>query len=105
MTTDERDAGELANTRVLEDEDKTSPPPAVPTMRAESLPLAPKAAQAPRASPAPRDEDRGLQPGTVLFGEYEIVNVLGVGGMGEVYRARHRRLDEQRAIKVLHAEL
>jgi serine/threonine-protein kinase len=41
----------------------------------------------------------------VLFGEYEIVNVLGVGGMGEVYRARHRRLDEHRAIKVMHADL
>ena len=91
-----------AETRVLEDDDKTSPPPVVPAARAES---SPRAAQAPRAAPAPRDGDRGLQPGTVLFGEYEIVNVLGVGGMGEVYRARHRRLDEQRAIKVMHAEL
>jgi serine/threonine-protein kinase len=39
----------------------------------------------------------------VLFGEYEIVDLLGAGGMGEVYRARHRRLDETRAIKVMHS--
>ncbi|MFK7896048.1 MAG: serine/threonine-protein kinase [Myxococcota bacterium] len=63
--------------------------------------------QAPLPPPpaAPIDPSRGLMPGTILFGEYEIVNVLGVGGMGEVYRARHRRLDEHRAIKVMHAEL
>jgi serine/threonine-protein kinase len=47
----------------------------------------------------------GLVPGAVLFGEYEIVDVLGAGGMGEVYRARHRRLDEFRAIKVMHANI
>ncbi len=78
-------------TRLLEERDKTAPPAA-----------APAAAPAP---PTPIDAERGLTPGTVLFGEYEIVNVLGVGGMGEVYRARHRRLDEHRAIKVMHAEL
>jgi serine/threonine protein kinase len=44
-----------------------------------------------------------LSPGSVLFGEYEIVDLLGAGGMGEVYRARHRRLNETRAIKVMHA--
>lgn len=62
-------------------------------------------APAPPPPAAPIDPARGLMPGTILFGEYEIVNVLGVGGMGEVYRARHRRLDEHRAIKVMHAEL
>jgi len=48
---------------------------------------------------------RQLSPGTVLFGEYEIEAVLGSGGMGEVYKARHRALGEYRAIKVLHAEI
>ncbi len=51
---------------------------------------------------APAAPLHGLAPGTVLFGEYEIVDVLGAGGMGEVYRARHRRLGETRAIKVMH---
>jgi tRNA A-37 threonylcarbamoyl transferase component Bud32 len=93
-----------AETRVLDEDDKTSPPPVGPAARLEASPgAAPPRRVAP--SPAARDGDRGLQPGTVLFGEYEIVNVLGVGGMGEVYRARHRRLDEHRAIKVMHAEL
>ena len=36
--------------------------------------------------------------------EYEILEVVGRGGMGEVYRARHVYLDEQRAIKVIHAQ-
>jgi tRNA A-37 threonylcarbamoyl transferase component Bud32 len=61
--------------------------------------------QSPARASTPMDADRGLAPGEILFGEYEIVNVLGVGGMGEVYRAKHRRLDEHRAIKVMHAEL
>jgi hypothetical protein len=41
-----------------------------------------------------------LQPGT-RFGPYEIVGLLGVGGMGEVYRARDSRLNRDVAIKVL----
>ena len=45
-----------------------------------------------------------LQPGTRL-GPYEIVDALGVGGMGEVYKARDTRLDRTVAIKVLSHEL
>ena len=36
---------------------------------------------------------------------YEILNSLGAGGMGEVYRARDTRLDRIVAIKVLTGAL
>lgn len=35
------------------------------------------------------------------MGGYEIIDQLGAGGMGEVYRARHRHLFREAAIKVL----
>ena len=45
-----------------------------------------------------------LRPGTVFHGRYEIQSHLGRGGMGTVYRARDRTLDEVVAIKVLRPD-
>jgi Tol biopolymer transport system component len=45
-----------------------------------------------------------LQPGARL-GPYEIVSLLGAGGMGEVYRANDPRLHRQVAVKVLSQEM
>ena len=42
-----------------------------------------------------------LSPGTRL-GPYEIVALIGAGGMGEVYRATDTRLGRVVAVKVLH---
>jgi len=44
-----------------------------------------------------------LQPGAKL-GPYEILSLIGAGGMGEVYRARDPRLNRDVAIKVLPAD-
>src|ERR1700726_2368055 len=43
-----------------------------------------------------------LSPG-VRLGPYEILDAIGAGGMGEVYRAKDTRLDRTVAIKILPA--
>ena len=45
------------------------------------------------------------EPGSILDGKYEIVQRLGSGGMGEVYRVRHVHLQELRVVKILRQEL
>ena len=52
----------------------------------------------------PRSET-SLHPGSLLSHTYEIVKLVGRGGMGEVYRARHRHLGSEHAIKIILPDL
>jgi len=51
------------------------------------------------------EEDPSALVGSVLDGQYQIEGLLGKGGMGAVYRARHILLGDRVAIKLLPPEM
>ncbi len=46
-----------------------------------------------------------LSPGTFLDGGYQIIRLIGKGGMGAVYMAYDTRLDRKVAIKIISSEV
>ena len=71
-----------------------------------SLAASAPAAEALSAPTAPRPAGSGALPriGSLFAGRYEIESELGVGGMGVVFKAHDRTLDDAVAIKVLRNE-
>ena len=54
---------------------------------------------------APAADHDTLEIGTVLAGRYEIIQLIGQGGMGAVYKARDTELDRIVALKLIRPEL
>ncbi|HMK23812.1 MAG TPA: protein kinase, partial [Terriglobales bacterium] len=85
--------------------------PTLPLIRVSSsdLPtLAEGASPTPRTGPpAPRGvhQQPALEEGTILAGRYEILQTLGEGGMGAVYKARDLEVERLVALKVIRPEL
>jgi DNA-binding response OmpR family regulator len=59
--------------------------------------------EAPRQTDSSRDAE--LAAGEVFAERYEILGAIDGGGMGMVYKARDRELDDEIAIKTLHSDL
>jgi serine/threonine protein kinase len=54
---------------------------------------------------APLSRAAAIRRGSLIANRYEVLSSLGRGGMGQVYKAHDRVLDEVVAIKVLRADL
>lgn len=75
--------------------------PPLPPPKHSSLTPIPPATLLPSAAPTHSEANESLSDIKQL-GDYDLVRLLGRGGMGAVYLARHRTLGREAAIKVLN---
>jgi eukaryotic-like serine/threonine-protein kinase len=64
-----------------------------------------RAVTAAGAALAPSRASAILQPGMLLAGRYRILQMLGAGGMGEVYKVHDDDIDQVIALKVVRSDL
>src|SRR5262245_55927882 len=74
-----------------------------PTLQGTSVPTMQRSS--PRPPSRESDEQPTPTPGTILADRYEVIDTLGVGGMGAVYKVFDRRLTRVVALKTIHPEL
>ena len=70
----------------------------------DSQPFGPEVDLGASTQPPPTVE-QDAYVGKVIDGRYVVESVLGQGGMGVVYRGRHKLIDKRVAIKVLRGEM
>ena len=68
-------------------------------------PLIPSDELSPSVTKTLETPTRRLAPGSIFAARYEILEDLGKGGMGEVYRVKDKTLEEEMALKVLKPEI
>ena len=81
-----------------------APPPLTPVTH-QNPPQGGAVSPTPPVSPHSTFGSPLLQPGTILGNRYQIIQILGEGGMGAVYKATDKELDRVIALKVIRPEL
>src|SRR6266481_5094892 len=87
---------------------ETSPPPPAPSKAAPEETFVDASRTPVPGKPRLSDifpRKNQLQPGDVLGGRFEILHVLGEGGMGTVYKAVDREVDHVVALKLIRPDL